>query len=97
MRLAIRVALKDRRLRSGGHVTPEGVCRVVLELAVDHFAEAGKDELIRWEIGSSEMLGRFIHELASDGGIELSEADAKDAFVGWYDVTRDASTWKLKW
>lgn len=89
--------MKDRSLRSSGHVSPEGICRVVLELSVDHFAEAGRDELIGWGMGSSRELGELIHELADQGAIVLSEADEQAAFRGWYDLQRDPSTWELKW
>ena len=97
LRHAIRVALKDRKLKSRGHVTPEGVCRVVLELSVDHFAEAGKAELENWGLATSELLGATIHELAAEGGVELSAEDSAQAFEGWYDLSRDPSTWRLKW
>ncbi|MEL6106511.1 MAG: hypothetical protein AAFU85_10755 [Planctomycetota bacterium] len=69
----------------------------MLELAVDHFAEQGKEELITWEFGSSSDLGRFIFELASLGSIELSESDRLDDFAGWYDLEQSPETWKLRW
>ncbi|MEO1527020.1 MAG: hypothetical protein AAFX06_16395 [Planctomycetota bacterium] len=84
-------------MRKGPHVSAEGVCRVLLELAVDHFAEKGKDELIAWGFGSSGDLGRFVYELVSQGSIELSETDALDDFEGWYDLAKPPETWKLQW
>lgn len=68
-----------------------------MELAVDHFAESGKDELIGWELGSSKLLGVFIHELAGQGAIELSETDQPADFDGLYDLNVDPQTWKLQW
>ena len=64
---------------------------------MDHFAEAGKDELIAWEFGSSRSLGEFIFELASSGSVELSEDDRVEDFDAWYDLQKDPSTWKLQW
>ena len=89
--------MKDRKLRHRGHVNAEGVCRVLLELAVDHFAEAGKDELIAWEFGSSQKLGEFIFDLADQGSVELSESDQPTDFDGWYDLDADPQTWRLQW
>ncbi|QEF99561.1 hypothetical protein Mal15_36260 [Stieleria maiorica] len=97
VRHTIRVALKDRTLSQSGHVTAEGVCRVLLELAVDHFAEAGKDELIAWEFGSSKQLGQFIHQMAEQGAVELAENDRQEDFDGWYDLEQAPETWKLQW
>lgn len=73
------------------------MCRVLLELAVDHFAESGKEELVAWDFGSSRKLGEFIHELADQGAVELSETDQPDDFDGWYDLAADPTTWKLQW
>lgn len=70
---------------------------MLLELAVDHFAEKGKDELLEWNLGSSPELGRFLFELASQGSIELSETDELDDFAGWYDLEQPPETWKLQW
>ncbi|WP_145387336.1 hypothetical protein [Stieleria neptunia] len=89
--------MKDPALRQAGHVTAEGVCRVLLELAVDHFAESGREELIAWEFGSSRQLGEFIHQLAEQGSIELSAADRPEHFDGWYDLEQSPETWKLQW
>ena len=97
VRHAIQVALKDRSLARRGHVEAEGVCRVLLELAVDHFAESGKEELIAWEFGSSRTLGEYIHQLADEGGIELTENEQVDDFNGWYDLNTEPETWKLQW
>lgn len=97
VRHTIRVALKDRTLARRGHVAAEGVCRVFLELAVDHFAEAGREELIAWGFGSSRDLGEFIHDQARQGAIELSETDQLSDFDGWFDLHQDPSTWKLQW
>lgn len=80
-----------------GHVGAEGVCRVLLELAVDHFAEAGRDELIAWEFGSSRALGNFLMQQAERGAIELSPDDRRDDFDGWYDLEADPESWKLQW
>ncbi|MCC9601600.1 hypothetical protein LOC67_13665 [Stieleria sp. JC731] len=80
-----------------GHVAAEGVCRVLLELAVDHFAEAGKDELTAWEFGSSQALGQFVFQLADQGAIELADNDRPEDFDGWYDLGKDPSTWGLQW
>ena len=91
------MALKDRSLVRRGHVAADGVCRVLLELAVDHFAERGKDELIEWQFGTSRQLGEYIFSLAQEGGFVLSDADAVDQFDGWYDLQTDPSTWKLQW
>ncbi|MDM4016663.1 hypothetical protein [Roseiconus lacunae] len=70
---------------------------MLLELAVDHFAEAGKDELIAWEFGNSGDLGKFVYQLADQGAIELSETDRAEDFDGWYDLEKDPSTWGLQW
>lgn len=91
------MALKDRSLALRGHVAAEGVCRVLLELAVDHFAESGKDELIAWEFGTSRLLGEFIHDLACQGSVELSPEDDLADFEDWYDLNRDPESWKLQW
>ncbi len=80
-----------------GHVGAEGVCRVLLELAVDHFAETGRDELIAWEFGSSRELGEFLMRQADRGAIELSSGDSLAGFDGWYDLRADPATWKLQW
>ena len=97
VRHTIRVASRDRSLTHRGHINPEGVCRVLLELAVDHFAESGREELIAWQLGSSEKLGQLIHDLARQGSIELSEHDHLAAFENWYDLTAAPETWKLQW
>ncbi|OYP34401.1 hypothetical protein [Rhodopirellula sp. MGV] len=97
MRHAIRVALKDRKLAKRGHVAAEGVCRVLLELAVDHFAESGKEELIAWEFANSHDLGKFIFASADAGAIELSESDQLADFDGWFDLNQDPSRWGLQW
>lgn len=97
MRHTIRVAVRDRKLSRRGHVGAEGVCRVILELSVDHFAESGKDELIAWEFGTSRLLGDFIYKLADEGGVELSETDQLADFDGWYDLNTDPGTWRLRW
>jgi uncharacterized repeat protein (TIGR04138 family) len=89
--------MKDRSLARQGQVGAEAVCRVLLELAVDHFAESGKDELIGWGFGSSTLLGSYIYQLADQGAIELSETDQLSDFDGWYDLANDPGTWKLKW
>jgi len=91
------VALKDRSLRRGGHVRAEGICRVLLELAVDHFAERGKDELIAWDFGSSESLGTFLFDLAERGAVEPADDEQPSDFSGWYDLDQDPATWKLQW
>lgn len=70
---------------------------MLLELAVDHFAEAGKDELIAWDFGSSHSLGQFIHQLASEGAIELQTDDHPSDFDGWYDLQQAPESWKLQW
>ena len=75
----------------------EGVCRVLLELAVDHFAETGKEELIAWEWSNSTELGRCILLLAEAGSIELAEDDTLESFSGWFDLHSEPSTWKLQW
>jgi uncharacterized repeat protein (TIGR04138 family) len=78
-------------------VQAEGVCRVLLELAVDHFAERGKEELIAWEFGCSEDVGKFVFALSDQGSVELSDEDRLDDFEGWFDLNADPSTWKLQW
>lgn len=80
-----------------GHVQAEGVCRVLLELAVDHFAERGKEELIAWEFESSSKLGEFIHQQASEGAIELADEESVSEFEGWFDLQQPPHTWKLQW
>ena len=97
VRHAIRVALRDKTLVRQGHVDAEGFCRVMLELAVDHFAEAGKDELIAWEFGSSDQLGLFVHKLAEEGSVELSDRDHLESFGNWFDLNAAPETWKLQW
>ncbi|MCS7465127.1 hypothetical protein NZK35_00385 [Stieleria sp. ICT_E10.1] len=89
--------MKDPALCKAGHVTAEGVCRVLLELAVDHFAESGREELMAWEFGSSQQLGEFVHQLAEQGSIELAPADRLEHFDGWYDLGQSPETWKLQW
>ncbi|MCO8123621.1 hypothetical protein NHH03_17885 [Stieleria sp. TO1_6] len=89
--------MKDRALTQRGHVGAEGVCRVLLELAVDHFAENGKEELVAWEFGSSRSLGEFIHSLADQGAIELAAGESLADFDGWYDLNAHPDTWKLQW
>ena len=84
-------------MTSRGHVGAEGVCRVLLELAVDHFAETGREELIAWQFGSSLLLGEFVFELADQGSVELSETDTLEDFAGWYDLNAAPETWKLQW
>ncbi|KAA5539868.1 hypothetical protein FYK55_22730 [Roseiconus nitratireducens] len=97
MRHAVRVALRDRQLTRRGHVDAGGVCRVLLELAVDHFAERGKDELIAWGFGSSSEVGDLIYDLAQQGAVELAPGDAREDFDGWYDLRQPPETWKLQW
>ncbi|OUT59983.1 MAG: hypothetical protein CBB71_08645 [Rhodopirellula sp. TMED11] len=69
----------------------------MLELAVDHFAEAGKDELIDWKMGTSEDLGQLIYELVEEGSLVASDSDQQSDFQGWYDLAVDPAQWQLKW
>lgn len=66
-------------------------------MAVDHFAETGREELIAWQFGSSLLLGEFILTLADQGAVELAESDQLQDFDSWYDLAADPETWKLQW
>ena len=70
---------------------------MLLELAVDHFAEAGKDELIAWEMGTSEDLGLFIYDLVEMGSLVPADSERQTDFEGWYDLAVDPAEWQLKW
>ena len=70
---------------------------MLLELAVDHFAESGREELIAWEFGSSRALGEFVMKQVDRGAIELSPSDSLTDFDGWYDLHADPESWKLQW
>ncbi len=97
VRHTVRVAARDKKLALRGHVGAEGLSRVLLELAVDHFAERGKNELIAWELGSSQDFGKFLFELSSQGIVEVSDEDCQEDFEGWFDLQTPPETWKLQW
>jgi uncharacterized repeat protein (TIGR04138 family) len=91
------VASLDPSLVEDGHVTAAGLCRVVLELAVDEFRAEAEKTLRGWNVRSSEDVGAIVARLIEVGALQDSEADDARKFQGLFDLDRPPSDWLLQW
>ncbi len=96
VRMALTIASADVELSPSAHADASGLCRVLLELAVDKFGVKGKDVLMEWGITCSEDVGLIMHRLI-EIGIVQTNSDTLEDFVGLFDLTLPPETWKLQW
>jgi uncharacterized repeat protein (TIGR04138 family) len=82
VRDALAVASRDPSLIEDGHVTAAGLCRVVLELAIDEFRAEAEKTLRGWNVRSSEDVGQIVARLIEIGALEDSEVDDVRKFQG---------------
>lgn len=97
VREALAIAQSDHELSPQAIADAAGVCRVVLELAVDQFGHDGKDILIAWGITSSEDVGTIVYRLIEAGVVIRHPCDSPADFEGLFDLRSPPESWKLTW
>lgn len=97
VRAAIDLTARDTELAAKGHVTAEGVCRVLLEMSVDEFGAEGKQVLIEWGIERSEDVGLIVYRLLKAGYVKAVVDDPIEKFECLFDLNQSVESWKIKW
>lgn len=97
VRQAFALATCDPAFIENGQVTAAGVCRVVLEVAVDQFGAEGKQVLLDWNLARSEDVGLIVYRLIDAGLAGKSSTDRIDDFAGLFDLEKPPDEWRLKW
>jgi uncharacterized repeat protein (TIGR04138 family) len=97
IRESLGLAYRDPDLSPEGQTDAVGVCRVLLELAVDRYGARGKQVLIDWNITRSEDVGLIVYRLIDAELASRSPGDAREDFNGLFDLTMPPETWKLTW
>ena len=97
VRDAITLTQRDRELSPAGVPNAEGVCRVVLEMAVDYCGAEGKEQLQDWGITTSEDVGLIIRRLVEADLASFPNHESIDDFKGLFDLDQPPETWALQW
>ena len=97
VRESIDLATRDPELSPDGAADAIGVCRVMLELAVDRHGQRGKDVLINWGIVSSEDVGLIMGRLIEAGAARRFSDHPLDDFNGLFNLREPPESWKLRW
>ncbi|MEZ6091879.1 MAG: hypothetical protein R3C05_28515 [Pirellulaceae bacterium] len=94
---AIKHAMRDQQTQQNGMILGEGLCRVVLELAVDEFGAEGADVLKQWNIADSSDIQLIVDRMRKADVDEAQRVDIDSDFTGWFDLQQPAESWRLKW
>lgn len=97
VRESIDLATRDPELSPDGAADAVGVCRVLLELAVDRYGERGKSVLMDWGIVSSEDVGLIMERLIEAGAARRFSDHPLDDFDGLFDLREPPESWQLRW
>lgn len=97
VRDCVNLSSRDAELSPGGQVNATGICRVLLEYAVDQFGAEGKEVFVEWGIPTSEDVGLIVSRLIDAGLTEETPATGRDRFRGLFDVRLPPEQWKLQW
>ncbi|WP_417745286.1 hypothetical protein [Rosistilla oblonga] len=94
---AIKHAIRDAAAQHSGKVSGEGLCRILLELAVDEFGGEGANVLKQWSIQTSDDVGLIVVRMQAAEIDEANRVDQDSNFGGWFDLDQPAEQWNLKW
>ncbi|QDS89489.1 hypothetical protein EC9_36890 [Rosistilla ulvae] len=94
---AIKHAIRDTAAQQSGKVSGEGLCRILLELAVDEFGGEGANVLKQWNIQTSDDVGLIVVRMQAAEVDEAQRVDQNSNFGGWFDLDQPADQWNLKW
>lgn len=97
VRQAIDIAARDPDLTKDGKADAVGICRVVLEVAADLYGVDGKEMLLEWNLGRSEIIGRVVERLVASGLAKRALVEPSRAYENLFDVNHPPETWTLKW
>ena len=97
VRESLDFAIRDPELAPDGLADAAGICRVLLELAVDRHGRRGKDLLMDWGIVTSEDVGRILERLIEAGGATSFGEGPKSDFDGIFDLREPPESWQLRW
>ena len=97
VRQAIDIAARDPDLAKNGKADAVGICRVVLEVAADLYGVDGREMLLEWNLGRSEVIGRVVERLVDSGLAKRAIVESPCAYENLFDVNQPPETWTLKW
>ena len=94
---AIKHAIRDDTLKHGDEITAAGLCKILLELAVDEFGGEGKGILIGWKIETSADVGLITQRLRDAEVTEAFAVPLTADFSDLFDLHQAPDSWAIKW
>lgn len=94
---ALKHAMRDSQTQDNGMIIGEGLCRILLELAVDEFGAEGADILKQWNVKDSSDVQLIVSRMQQADVFEAQRVDLASDFSDWFDLDQPADVWRLKW